>query len=101
MKYTPWVSTPPPTSVAPPRPQLLDRPTLRTRVLPPSRDPRAENYSMWIRRALLGVLAYHGWKRNRSVPWALAWAVAGTVFGPGCFMAVAVGQGFAQPKGKS
>lgn len=101
MKYKPWISTPPPTSMAAPRPQLLDYPTLGTRPLPLARDPRAEKYSTWIRRALLGVLAYHGWKRNKSVPWALAWVAAGAVFGPGCFMAIAVGQGFAQSKGKS
>jgi hypothetical protein len=40
-----------------------------------------------------GVCAYHGYKRNDSVGWALVWAVAGMVL-PVVTPAVAIAQGF-------
>jgi hypothetical protein len=42
-----------------------------------------------------GLSAYHGYKRNQSIPWALVWGAMGTVF-PVVTPAIAFGQGFGQ-----
>lgn len=44
-----------------------------------------------------GALIYHGYKRNDSLPWAIAWGVIGGAFWP-IAAPVALAQGFAQPK---
>lgn len=44
-----------------------------------------------------GLSAYHGYRRNEHVGWALWWFAMGTLF-PVITPAVAFGQGFAQPK---
>jgi len=44
--------------------------------------------------------AFHGYRRNRSVLWALGWAAAGA-FAPGIAPAVAFAQGFGKRKGGS
>lgn len=44
-----------------------------------------------------GLCAYHGWKRNESIGWALAWGFGGAllpVIGP----AIAFAQGFGEPR---
>ncbi len=41
-------------------------------------------------------LAYHGYKRNNSVGWALAWAIFGGMFWP-VGLGVAYAQGFGKP----
>jgi len=45
-----------------------------------------------------GLSAYHGYKRNDSVGWAVAWGLLGGLF-PIITPAVAFAQGFADPKG--
>ncbi len=40
--------------------------------------------------------AYHGYKRNKSIPWALWWGFAGSVFFP-ITPVIAVAQGFGKP----
>lgn len=47
-----------------------------------------------------GASAYHGFRRNRSVGWAVAWGVLGALF-PIIVPAVALAQGFARPAGRS
>jgi hypothetical protein len=44
-----------------------------------------------------GVSAYHGYKRNQSIGWALAWAAAGALF-PVITPTIAVAQGFGKRK---
>jgi len=41
--------------------------------------------------------AYHGYKRNDSVGWAIGWFVLGSLF-PVVTPVVAIAQGFAKPK---
>lgn len=41
--------------------------------------------------------AYHGYKRNGSVGWAIGWAMLGSIF-PLITGGVAVAQGFGKPK---
>lgn len=43
--------------------------------------------------ASVAASAYHGYKRNRSVGWAVAWGLLGGLF-PIITPAIAVGQGF-------
>lgn len=43
--------------------------------------------------ASAGVSAYHGYKRNNSVGWAIAWGVLGSIF-PVITPAVALAEGF-------
>lgn len=50
--------------------------------------------------ALTGALAYHGYRRNKSIGWALVWAVLGGAV-PIIGVPVALAQGFAEPKQKS
>jgi len=50
--------------------------------------------------ASVGAAAYHGYKRNRdSLGWALVWGVMGGVVPP-LTLALAVGQGFGEPKSR-
>lgn len=44
------------------------------------------------------VLAYHGYKRNHSVGWAIGWGILGGLFWP-VAAPIAFAQGFAKPKG--
>lgn len=46
-----------------------------------------------------GASAYHGYKRNKSVGWALAWGFFGGAF-PIVVPAIAVAQGFGKPESK-
>lgn len=48
--------------------------------------------------ASMGVSAYHGYKRNQSVGWAIAWGLLGAIF-PVITPAIAFGQGFGKRKG--
>lgn len=43
--------------------------------------------------------AYHGYKRNKSVKWAVIWSLLGGL-SPLIVGAVAVAQGFGKPKGQ-
>ncbi len=55
----------------------------------------------WYVRALLlasgAASTYHGYKRNNSIGWALAWGAAGTIF-PIITPTVALAQGFGKRK---
>ena len=60
-----------------------------------SRDP------FWNTYALLGTVgmalgAYHGYRRNQSVGWAVAWGALGAAF-PFITVPVALAQGFGKP----
>lgn len=46
--------------------------------------------------AAVAALAYHGYRRNNSVGWAVAWALLGGLVWP-AGLAVAFAQGFGQP----
>lgn len=48
--------------------------------------------------ASAGASAYHGYKRNESVGWAVVWGLLGSMF-PIITPAVALAQGFGKPKG--
>lgn len=48
--------------------------------------------------AAIGLAAFHGYKRNRSVGWAIGWAVA-AAFAPIVTTAVAFAQGVGKRKG--
>lgn len=47
--------------------------------------------------AASGALAYHGYKRNNSVGWALVWGLAGGIVWP-VSLAIAFSQGFAKSR---
>jgi hypothetical protein len=47
--------------------------------------------------ASAGACAYHGYKRNESVGWAIWWGLCGAAF-PIVSTAIAVAQGFARPR---
>lgn len=47
-----------------------------------------------------GALAYHGYKRNNSIGWAVGWFLLGGLFWP-IAVPVALAQGFAKPRVKS
>jgi len=47
--------------------------------------------------ASAGASAYHGYKRNKSVGWAIGWAVLGSLF-PVIVPAIALAQGFGKRK---
>jgi len=47
--------------------------------------------------ASMGASAYHGYKRNDSIPWAIWWGFCGAVF-PVFTPAIALAQGFGQKK---
>lgn len=49
--------------------------------------------------AAVGVCAYHGYKRNGSVGWAIGWALLGG-FAPVITTAVAFAQGIGKKKGR-
>jgi hypothetical protein len=63
------------------------------------------NFFQTYKSTIFGVLAlasmaastYHGYRRNKSIGWALVWGVAGGLF-PVVTPAIAVAQGFAKPK---
>lgn len=48
--------------------------------------------------ASMAASTYHGYRRNKSVGWAIVWAVMGGIF-PVVTPVIAVAQGFAKPKG--
>jgi hypothetical protein len=54
-------------------------------------------YDRWVRPLAAGTSAFHGYRRNRHVGWAIAWAVAGGLF-PIITTAIGVAQGFGEPK---
>lgn len=49
-----------------------------------------------IQAASIGICAYHGYKRNESVGWAIGWALLGGLF-PIITPAIALAQGFGKP----
>lgn len=57
-------------------------------------------YSQPVRLVSMAAMAYHGYKRNRSVGWAIAWALLGSAF-PLIAPAVAVAQGYGKRKVRS
>lgn len=52
---------------------------------------------MALSAASAGLSAYHGYKRNLSVGWAIVWGLAGSAF-PLISVAVALAQGYGKPK---
>jgi hypothetical protein len=66
--------------------------------------PQQPKPSLWVRihtptvRGIGSVAAaYHGYKRNKSVLWAVAWSVGGWL-SPLFTNAIAVAQGYSKPK---
>lgn len=67
-------------------------------VVQPERDWRDYRPSaLWtvLSMASAGASAFHGYRRNQSVGWAVAWGAAGAVF-PVITPAIAVAQGFGE-----
>ena len=67
-------------------------------VVQPERDCRDYRPSaLWtvLSMASAGASAFHGYRRNQSVGWAVAWGAAGAVF-PVITPAIAVAQGFGE-----
>lgn len=64
-------------------------------------DPTDSKVWFWTWTALstvsMGLSAYHGYRRNDSVGWAIGWAFLGALF-PVITPAIALGQGFGQSK---
>lgn len=61
---------------------------------------RSDTYwAAWglISTASMAASAYHGYKRNDSLGWALVWAFCGALF-PVITPVIAVAQGFGEPK---
>lgn len=56
-------------------------------------------YAIWgvISTAATGAAAYHGYKRNNSIGWAIGWGFLGALF-PVITIPVAIAQGFGEPK---
>jgi len=50
-----------------------------------------------VHTAAIGASVYHGYKRNDSVPWALAWGLGGLVV-PIVMVPIAIAQGFGKRK---
>lgn len=51
----------------------------------------------WLSLASSGASAYHGYKRNQSIGWAVAWGLLGAAF-PIIVPAVGLAQGFGKKK---
>jgi hypothetical protein len=62
---------------------------------PPPND--TINFSL-LGMAAVGAAAYHGYKRNESVGWAVGWAALAGLF-PVITVAIAVAEGFGKRKG--
>ncbi len=66
---------------------------------PAPREPKDEGLSissaLWSVAVIAstGLCAYHGFKRNDSVGWGVAWGILGSMF-PVITVAIAAGQGF-------
>lgn len=59
--------------------------------------PGGVSMALWVAGlASVPVLAYHGYKRNRSVGWALVWGIFGSWVWP-ITVPVAFAQGYAKP----
>ena len=52
----------------------------------------------WLAIVSAAASAFHGYRRNRSVGWAIAWFVMGGIF-PVVTPVIALAQGYGQPKG--
>lgn len=77
--------------------------------LPPSPQPAETSIfkndtvmMLWpiLSTASMAASAYHGYKRNDSVGWAIWWAVMGAIF-PVITPTIAIAQGFGKPAKKS
>lgn len=64
-----------------------------------SLDPAVATAWTVLAAASTGISAYHGYKRNDSVGWAIVWGLLGGMF-PIIVPAVALAEGFAKPKGR-
>jgi hypothetical protein len=69
-------------------------------------DPSSDSYGSptdgfwpWARMALVGLAAFHGYRRNQSVGWAIAWAALAEL-SPAITIGVAFAEGFGAPKGR-
>ena len=68
-------------------------------------DPKfpepAGGWALWgvISTASMAASAYHGYKRNNSVGWAIGWALLGGMF-PVITIPVSLAQGFGKRKGR-
>lgn len=51
----------------------------------------------WLATASMAASAYHGYKRNDSIGWAVGWAILGGIF-PIITPAIALAQGFGKRK---
>lgn len=72
---------------------LSGPPLLPTTVVPESVDPKKAVRALLVGLAFAGIAGYHGYKRNDSALWGLAWAVGGFVC-PVVTLPFAFSQGF-------
>ena len=60
--------------------------------------PSPVRIALWsLGTASIGASVYHGYKRNKSAGWAVAWGVFGAV-APVLSVPIALAQGFGKPK---
>lgn len=64
---------------------------------PPESSSSSFGFMDVLRMAVVGAAAYHGYKRNQSVGWAVAWGLASQLNAP-ITIGVALAQGFSQRK---
>ncbi len=72
-------------------------PTLTMTVRPAGQaEAPISTVSMVLVTSSVALSAYHGYRRNRSIGWAVWWALMGALF-PVVTPAIALAQGFGQP----
>lgn len=79
----------------------LDRRAAGLRGLGQPGDPPTAGMYVWsvVATASMAASAYHGYKRNNSVGWAVVWGAMGAIF-PVITPVIAVAEGYAKPARK-
>jgi len=64
-------------------------------------DTSSPGFMVWsvVSTASMAASAYHGYKRNKSVGWAIVWGAMGAIF-PVITPVIAVAEGYAKPAKK-
>lgn len=57
----------------------------------------AGSFARIVRVAIVGAAAYHGYKRNNSVGWAIGWGLLAG-FSPPITLGIAIAEGFGKPR---
>jgi len=59
-------------------------------------DVHLSTFQILLSTAGMGFAAFHGYRRNRSVGWAIGWGILGAIF-PIITNVIALAEGYAQP----